>query len=158
MLKFLGDGMLATLPFQEGNRVETCRRALDAAAETMRELAAVNARAPAAGLPDVTVDLALHVGEVLYGNVGAVDRLDFTVIGPAVNEVARIEALCEPLGRTVLISAEFAAAVEGVENRLKFLGHYNLRGVRETKKIFALASDETEIAARTDDDDSTVRA
>ena len=157
VLKFLGDGMLAALPFEEGTRVETCRRALDAAAETMRELAAVNARAPA-GSPHVTVDLALHVGEVLYGNVGAVDRLDFTVIGPAVNEVGRIEALCEPLGRTVLISAEFAAAVEGVENRLKFLGHYNLLGVRETKKIFALASDETEIAARTDDDDSTVRA
>jgi len=157
VLKFLGDGMLAALPFEEGNRVETCRCALDAAAETMRELAAVNARAPA-GSPHVTVDLALHVGEVLYGNVGAVDRLDFTVIGPAVNEVARIEALCEPLGRTVLISAEFAAAVEGVENRLKSLGHYNLRGVRETKKIFALASDGTELAARTDDDDSTVRA
>src|SRR5215470_2017190 len=107
VLKFLGDGMLAALPFEEGNRVETCRRALDAAAETMRELAAVNARAPA-GSPHVTVDLALHVGEVLYGNVGAADRLDFTVIGPAVNEVARIEALCEPLGRTLLISAEFA--------------------------------------------------
>jgi adenylate cyclase len=154
VLKFLGDGMLAALPFEEGNRVETCRRALDAAAETMRELAAVNARAPA-GSPHVTVDLALHVGEVLYGNVGAADRLDFTVIGPAVNEVARIEALCEPLGRTLLISAEFAAAVEGVENRLKFLGHYNLRGVREAKNIFALASDGTEIAAHTDDDDST---
>jgi adenylate cyclase len=154
VLKFLGDGMLAALPFEEGNRVETCRRALDAAAETMRELAAVNARAPA-GSPHVTVDLALHVGEVLYGNVGAADRLDFTVIGPAVNEVARIEALCEPLGRMLLISTEFAAAVEGVENRLKSLGHYNLRGVRETKKIFALASDGTEIAARTDDDDST---
>jgi Adenylate and Guanylate cyclase catalytic domain len=139
VLKFLGDGMLAALPFEEGNRVETCRRSLDAAAETMRELAAVNARAPA-GLPPVTVDLALHVGEVLYGNVGAADRLDFTVIGPAVNEVARIEALCEPLGRTVLISAEFAAAVEDVENRLESLGHYNLRGVRETKEIFALAS------------------
>jgi class 3 adenylate cyclase len=50
------------------------------------------------------VDLALHIGEVLYGNVGAVDRLDFTVIGPAVNEVARIETLCEPLGRKVLVS------------------------------------------------------
>jgi adenylate cyclase len=132
-----GEGMLAALPFEEGNRVETCSRALDAATETMRELAAVNAPA---GFPHVTVDLALHVGEVLYGNIGAADRLDFTVIGPAVNEVARIEALCEPLGRTPLISAEFAAAVEGVENRLESLGHYNLRGVRETKKIFALAS------------------
>ena len=67
----------------------------------------------AAGVPAASVDLALHIGEVLYGNVGATDRLDFTVIGPAVNEVARIEALCEPLGRPVLVSAEFAAAVDG---------------------------------------------
>jgi class 3 adenylate cyclase len=59
-----------------------------------------------AGKPVAAVDLALHLGEVLYGNVGAVDRLDFTVIGPAVNEVARIETLCEPLGRRVLVSAE----------------------------------------------------
>ena len=88
----------------------------------------------------MTVDLALHVGEVLYGNVGAADRLDFTVIGPAVNEVARIEALCEPLGRAVLISAEFAAALDDADNRLVSLGHYNLRGVREAKEIFALAS------------------
>jgi adenylate cyclase len=140
VLKFLGDGMLATLSFEEADRVETCRRALDAAIEAMQELAAFNATRVAAGLPVVAVDIALHIGEVLYGNVGAADRLDFTVIGPAVNEVARIEALCEPLGRAVLISAEFAAAVEDADNRLEPLGHYNLRGVREPKEIFALAS------------------
>jgi adenylate cyclase len=140
VLKFLGDGMLATLSFEDGDRVATCRHALDAAAEATRGLAALNTTRAAAGLPVVTVDLALHVGEVLYGNVGAADRLDFTVVGPAVNEVARIEALCEPLGRAVLISADFAAAVEEGHNRLESLGHYNLRGVRETKEIFALAS------------------
>jgi adenylate cyclase len=139
VLKFLGDGMLATLSFAESDRVETCRRALDAAVEAMREIATLNAARTAAGLPVVTVDLALHVGEVLYGNVGAADRLDFTVIGPAVNEVARIEALCEPLGREVLISAEFAAAVAGSDRRLVSLGHHRLRGVREAKEIFALA-------------------
>jgi len=63
------------------------------------------------GKPAGAVDLALHLGEVLYGNIGAVDRLDFTVIGPAVNEAARIEVLCEPLGRRVLVSAELAAVV-----------------------------------------------
>jgi adenylate cyclase len=140
VLKFLGDGMLATLPFAEADRAATCRRALDAAVEAMRELAALNAARAKAGLPVATVDLALHVGEVLYGNVGAADRLDFTVVGPAVNEVARIEALCEPLDRAVLISAEFVAAVEDADNRLVSLGHYNLRGVRETKEIFGLAS------------------
>jgi adenylate cyclase len=61
--------------------------------------------------PTAAADLALHVGEVFYGNVGAADRLDFTAIGPAVNEVARIEALCEPLSRPVLLSAEFAASL-----------------------------------------------
>jgi len=140
VLKFLGDGMLATLPFAETERAATCRRALDAAADAMRGIAALNATRAEAGLPAVTVDLALHVGDVLYGNVGAADRLDFTVIGPAVNEVARIETLCEPLGQAVLASAEFAAAVEDGGGRLKSLGHYNLRGVRETKEIFALAA------------------
>ena len=86
----------------------------------------------------MTVDLALHVGDLLYGNVGAADRLDFTVIGPAVNEVVRIEALCEPLQHTVVTSAEFAAAANGADDRLTSLGPYSLRGVRETKEIFAL--------------------
>ena len=140
VLKFLGDGMLATLPFAEADRAATCRRALDAAVEAMRELAALNVARAAASQPVATVDLALHVGEVLYGNVGAADRLDFTVVGPAVNEVARIEAWCEPLDRAVLISAEFAAAVADTENRLVSLGRYDLRGIREAKEIFALAS------------------
>ena len=138
VLKFLGDGMLATLPFAQADRAEACMRALDAAAETMAGLAALNAARVAAGLHEVAVDLALHVGEVLYGNVGASDRLDFTVIGPAVNEVARIEALCEPLDRALLISAEFAAALKDGDDRLLSLGQYHLRGVREAKEIFAL--------------------
>src|ERR1700734_3280432 len=102
--------MLAIFSFEEVDRAQTCRRALDAAHEAMNALAARNEARAAAGLPIAAVDLALHLGEVLYGNVGAADRLDFTVIGPAVNEVARIEALCEPLGRAALVSAELAAA------------------------------------------------
>jgi adenylate cyclase len=140
VLKFLGDGMLAAFAFAEADRAATCRRALDAAEDAMKALAALNATRAAAGLPAVTVDLALHVGDVLYGNVGATDRLDFTVVGPAVNEVARIEVLCEPLGRAVLTSAEFAAAVKDADGRLESLGRYNLRGVREAKEIFALAA------------------
>ena len=114
VLKFIGDGMLATFSFEEADRAETCRRALDAAVEAMRKLDAMNAARAAAGGPAAAVDLALHLGEVLYGNVGATDRLDFTVIGPAINEVARIEDLCEPLDRAVLVSAEFAAAADGL--------------------------------------------
>ena len=98
----------------------------------------MNAARVAAGVPSASIDLALHIGEVLYGNVGASDRLDFTVIGPAINEVARIEALCEPLDRAVLVSAEFAAAVTGGDRRLEPLGSHALRGVREAKEIFAI--------------------
>ena len=137
VLKFLGDGLLATFPFEEATRAKTCRGALDAAAEAMAALDQLNSKRASAGKPTAAVDLALHLGEVLYGNVGAIDRLDFTVIGPAVNEVARIELLCEPLGRRVLVSAELAAAV-GDSPRLEPLGSQALRGVREPREIYAL--------------------
>jgi adenylate cyclase len=137
VLKFLGDGMLAIFPCEDATRDEICRQALDAAAEAMTAVDRLNAAPREAGKPAVAVDLALHLGEVLYGNVGAVDRLDFTVIGPAVNEAARIEALCEPLDRKVLVSAELAAAV-GASCRLVPLGHHELRGVREPREIYGL--------------------
>ncbi|HJU14891.1 MAG TPA: adenylate/guanylate cyclase domain-containing protein [Stellaceae bacterium] len=137
VLKFLGDGMLAIFPFEPAMRERTCRRAIEAAAEAMDAVAQMNAARHAAGKPVAEVDLALHLGEVLYGNVGAVDRLDFTVIGPAVNEVARIETLCEPLGRKVLVSAELAAAIGG-NPRLESLGRHSLRGVRDKREIYGL--------------------
>jgi len=139
VLKFLGDGMLAIFPCEDVTDAETCRRALDAAAEAMAALDALNVARHGAGQPVATVDLALHLGDVLYGNVGAVDRLDFTVIGPAVNEVARIEALCEPLGRSMLVSAAFAAAL-GDPARLTSLGHHDLRGVREPREIYGVVA------------------
>jgi adenylate cyclase len=134
VLKFLGDGMLAIFPMVDD---QTCNQALDAAAEAMGGLDRLNAARREAGKPIAAVDLALHLGNVLYGNVGAVDRLDFTVIGPAVNEVARIETLCEPLGRKVLVSAELAAAV-GSSHRLESLGTHTLRGVGEPREIYGL--------------------
>jgi adenylate cyclase len=137
VLKFLGDGMLAIFPFVDATQDETCSRALDAAAEAMVGLDRLNSARQEAGKPIAAVDLALHLGEVLYGNVGAVDRLDFTVIGPAVNEVARIETLCEPLGRKVLVSAELAAVVRD-RRRLEPLGYHTLRGVREPRAIYGL--------------------
>jgi len=137
VLKFLGDGMLAIFPFEDASREAVCRRALDAAIDAMRAVDGLNAARREAGKPGVPVDLALHLGEVLYGNVGAVDRLDFTVIGPAVNEAARMETLCEPLGRQVLVSAELAAAL-GESRRLVPLGKHELRGVREPREIYGL--------------------
>lgn len=138
VLKFIGDGMLATFPFEEADRAETCRRALDAAIEAMRNIEAFNAARETRGAPIALVDLALHLGEALYGNVGAIDRLDFTVIGPAINEAARIEALCEPLGRAVLVSAEFMDGMKASDSRLTSLGRHALRGVKEEKEVFAL--------------------
>src|SRR5579863_9300 len=138
VLKFIGDAMLATFPFEEATSAETCRRALDAAIEATRNLDALNSARAAAGVPFAAVDIALHLGEALYGNVGATDRLDFTVIGPAINEVTRIEALCEPLAHAVLVSAEFVAGMAPADARLKSLGRHALRGVREEKEIFAL--------------------
>jgi adenylate cyclase len=137
VLKFLGDGMLATFPCVPATRREVCRQSLDAAREAMQAIDRLNATRRQAGKSVAEVDLALHLGEVLYGNVGAIDRLDFTVIGPAVNEVARMEALCQPLGCKVLVSAELAAAV-GDDPRLYSLGDHTLRGVREGRELYGL--------------------
>ncbi len=138
VLKFIGDGMLATLDFGDAAPAETCRLALDAAIEAMQAIELMNGGREFTMLPAARVDFALHVGEVLYGNIGAADRLDFTVIGPAVNEVDRIEKLAEPLGQSIVVSAEFAAASE-LGGRLVSLGRHRLRGVREEREIFGLA-------------------
>jgi adenylate cyclase len=138
VLKFVGDGMLAIFSFEDMSRAETCQRALDAAVAAMRSVDELNAKRAAAGLPVAPVDLALHIGDVLYGNVGATDRLDFTVIGPAINEAARMEALCKSLDRSVLVSAEFVAQTACDSSRLESLGRHALRGVRQPKEIFAL--------------------
>src|ERR1700726_1780247 len=137
VLKFMGDGMLAIFPLPAKTQAKTCRDAIEAAREVMHPLDRVNRARVEACKPIAEVDLALHIGEVLYGNVGAADRLDFRVIGPAVNEAARIETLCEPLGRKVLVSAEFAAAA-GSGNGLHPMGHHRLRGVREPRAIYGL--------------------
>jgi adenylate cyclase len=137
VLKFMGDGMLAIFPLLAETQAETCRNAIDAAREAMHALDRINRARAEASKSVAEVDLALHIGEVLYGNVGAADRLDFTVIGPAVNEASRIETLCEPLGRKVLVSAEFAAAA-GSCTGLQPLGHHRLRGVREPRAVYGL--------------------
>ena len=137
VLKFLGDGMLAAFPSVHAPRRKVSRQALEAAREAMQAIDRLNTTRRQAGKSVAEVDLALHLGEVLYGNVGAIDRLDFTVIGPAVNEVARMETLCQPLGCKVLVSAELAAAV-GDDPRLYSLGRHALRGVREGRELYGL--------------------
>ena len=78
------------------------------------------------------------MGEVLYGNIGSRERLDFTVVGPAVNEVARIEAMCRSLDQRVVTSSAFAAAAVDARSRLVSLGRYALRGVRRPEELFTI--------------------
>ena len=106
----------------------------------MRErVVALNARRAAAGLPVTGVYLGLHIGEVFYGNVGSPDRLDFTVVGPAVNEAARIAAMCRSAERDVLLSSAFVAAVCDEERaQLVSVGRYALRGVTQAQELFTL--------------------
>ena len=98
----------------------------------------LNRERSTAGLPVTRFTLALHEGEVLYGNVGSRDRLDFTVIGPAVNEVSRIQAMSRSLDQPILVSASFAAACGEERARLVSVGRYALRGVGRPQELFTL--------------------
>jgi adenylate cyclase len=139
VLKFMGDGLLAAFAVPPSGRAEVCAAALDAAIEALALIEALNARRRAAGQHTAGLDLALHVGTVQYGNVGTAQRLDFTVVGPAVNEASRIEKLCEPLGHSLLMSQSFAEAATSCRSRLVSVGRHRLRGVRDETELFALA-------------------
>jgi len=143
ILKFMGDGMLAIFRTDDRRRAETCTAALAAASEALDLMVLLAAKRREAGQPTPGLDIALHVGTVQYGNVGTDTRLDFTVIGPAVNEAARIEALCGPLGRPLLVSQAFAAAASASRQHLVSLGRHKLRGVREETELFTLADTDT---------------
>ena len=144
VLKFMGDGILAIFPV-DGDPAAACRAALDAEREARRRVAEVNrARAEAA---QRTTDfyLALHLGRVYFGNIGSPERLDFTVIGPAVNEASRIMALCGSVRRPLLLSARFAetaeaaAAAAGEALPLASVGRFALKGVSEAQHLYTLA-------------------
>ncbi len=109
ILKFLGDGLLATFRVDDQPPADVAAAALDAAGEALALMETLAAKRAADGKSTPGLDIALHVGNVLYGNVGTDARLDFTVIGPAVNEAARIEFLCKSLGHNLLVSQAFAA-------------------------------------------------
>jgi adenylate cyclase len=136
VLKFIGDGILAIFPGDDA--AAACARALDAAASQRQRIAALNERRGASGLPVTKTHLALHVGELLYGNVGSPRRLDFTVLGPAVNEAARIEALCASLEQAVIVSSAFAEAAGTARSRLVSLGRYAMKGVARPQELFTL--------------------
>jgi adenylate cyclase len=135
VLKLIGDGILAI--FAAGDRERACAAALAAATAARSEVAALNLRRARDSLPVTDMYLGLHVGEVFYGNVGSTERLDFTVVGPAVNETSRIAAMCRSVEQPVLVSEAFAN-VEGVRRRLVSVGRYALRGVAQPQELFTL--------------------
>ena len=136
VLKFMGDGILAI--FDAAAPQDACRQALDAAADAIRRVGDLNQRRAADGQPVTHFYLGLHVGEVFYGNIGSYDRLDFTVVGPAVNETSRIAAMCRSLDQDVLLSSAFAEAAGPSRRRLVSVGRYALRGVQRPQELYTL--------------------
>jgi adenylate cyclase len=140
ILKFLGDGFLAIFPVADAGILPcpVCGSALDAAAEALAANAALNARRREAGLPELAADCVVHFGTVVYGNVGTGRRLDFTIIGRAVNEASRIESQCEALGHALLVSEAFAERCTRV---LEPVGTVELRGLARPMRVWTLPTE-----------------
>ena len=136
VLKLIGDGTLAIFTAEDRGRASDA--SLRAALAARRGVARVNERRAAKGLPTADMYLGLHIGSVFYGNIGSKDRLDFTVVGPAVNEVSRIAALCHSVDQPLLVSSDFASAVGEARIRLVSVGRYALRGVGRAQDLFTL--------------------
>jgi len=126
VLKFIGDGLFGIFPMANRDPGERCTAALGAARKAFAALELVNARRATQGLEPINSGLALHVGDVAYGNIGGQGRLDFTCIGPAVNLAARLEGLTGKLGRNVVVSSEFA---KHLTTPVEPLGEFELKGV-----------------------------
>ena len=135
ILKFMGDGLLAVFPIGAENTLgERCAAALDAAREAREALRALNVTRVGTGNEPLDFGTSLHLGQVTYGNVGSPDRLDFTIIGDAVNVASRIEALCKPLAEPILVSPLVA---KHLSSRLRSLGHHPIRGLPEPLEMWA---------------------
>src|SRR5438132_2013332 len=135
VLKLMGDGLLAIFTAEERGRA--CDAALTAALAARRSVTLVNQRRAAKGLPITDMYLGLHIGEVFYGNIGSKDRLDFTVVGPAVNETSRIAAMCRSVDQQILMSAAFAQALDD-PGRVVSVGRFALRRVGRPQELLTL--------------------
>ena len=135
VLKFVGDGALAIFPVGAATPRAACDAAMSAVAAAQAGMAHLDAARRREGLEPLPFGVALHLGEILWGNIGAADRLDFTAIGPAVNLVSRLEGMCRPLGRSVLISGAVAAETT---TPLVPLGEHVLRGIVAPCTVFTL--------------------
>ena len=137
VLKLIGDGTLAV--FRTDDPAEACRCALRAEENLRTRMTELNERRLAAEQPVTTAYIGLHIGEVFYGNIGSFDRLDFTVVGPAVNETSRIASMCRSVDRPVLVSSTFAEALPAEERaRLVSVGRFALRGVGRAQDLFTI--------------------
>jgi adenylate cyclase len=133
ILKFIGDAMLAMFPLDTD---DACRRALQAALDARAAMAQLNRERTAQGEQTLGFGIALHAGDVLFGNIGAANRLDFTVVGPAVNLAARLEGLCRELGLNLVVSDTFAGMCATCEYRS--LGKHSLVGISRPVEVFTV--------------------
>ena len=141
ILKFMGDGFLATFDLSQTRAEDVCARALEGAEHVVRAVPSYNQARRNSNRHALDVGVALHLGQVLYGNIGTPERLDFTVVGSAVNEASRIEGLCRPLGRNVLASRTVFDAAGDARRKLISLGFHALRGIREPQELFTIGDD-----------------
>jgi adenylate cyclase len=140
VLKLIGDGVLAM--FTNEDMTVARRAALRAEHRFRRNMISLNARRAADGRPTTSAYVGLHVGEVFYGNIGSEERLDFTVVGPAVNEVSRIASMCRSIDRELLASAEFCDGLDAeARGYLVSTGRYALRGIGRAQDLYTLDPD-----------------
>lgn len=135
VLKLIGDGVLAIFRSDDGGLA--CRAAIAAAKSAAARIDELNKRREAERLPTTHMYVGLHMGEVFFGNIGSKDRLDFTVVGPAVNEASRIAAMCRSADQPLLMSAAFAQALDD-PRRIVSVGRFALRGVGRPQELFTL--------------------
>jgi len=140
ILKFMGDGFLATFDLANASQEVVCADAVNAAEQLVNTLPAFNAERRERGRQTLDLGVGIHMGQVLYGNIGTKERLDFTVVGSAVNEASRIEGLCRPLGRKVLVSSRVSEGAPFSRPKLISLGVHALRGIREPQELFTIAA------------------
>jgi adenylate cyclase len=137
VLKLIGDGVLAM--FTRDDMGEAKRAALRAEQLFRNNMSELNVRREADGRPVTSAYVGLHVGEVFYGNIGSEDRLDFTVVGPTVNEVSRIASMCRSVDREFLTSADFRDGLDTAGRRyLVSTGRYALRGISRAQDLYTL--------------------
>ncbi|MEX0924162.1 MAG: adenylate/guanylate cyclase domain-containing protein [Rhodovibrionaceae bacterium] len=140
ILKFIGDGMLAIFPCEEiaDGRCDAADRAIAASEAALKGLDKLNKELIAEGKDSVDCGIALHVGEVLYGNVGAADRLDFTAIGPAVNKVCRLESLCKQEDARIILSQDLIRRSHRLGHQFQDIGCHPLKGIEGLQQAYTL--------------------